>query len=172
MTSANRYDRLSTERADPRSGNLDRLSPTEVARLMNRADGEAVRAVGRARRAIGRAVELIVDCLSRGGRLVFVGAGTSGRLGVIEAAECPPTFGTPPALVQGVIAGGRRAVFRSVEGAEDDATEGARQIGRRARSSDVVVGIAASGITPFVRAALAEARRRGAHTVLVTCNPR
>jgi N-acetylmuramic acid 6-phosphate etherase len=127
--------------------------------------------VARAAPAIGAAVELVARALSRGGRLVFVGAGTSGRLGVIEAAECPPTFGTPPALVQAVIAGGRRAVFRSAEGAEDDAAEGARQIRRRTRAGDVVVGIAASGVTPFVRAALAEARRRKAQTVLVTCNP-
>jgi len=166
-----RYDRLPTERVDPRSRHLDRLSPVGIARLMNRADQRAVRAVARAAPAIGRAVALIADALSRGGRLVFVGAGTSGRLGVIEAAECPPTFDTPPALVQAVIAGGRRAVFRSAEGAEDDATEGARQMRRRARAGDVVVGIAASGVTPFVRAALAEARRRKAPTVLVTCNP-
>ena len=139
---------------------------------MNRADAEAVRAVSRAAPDVARAAGLIVASLSRGGRLVFVGAGTSGRLGVIEAAECPPTFGTPTTLVQAVIAGGRAAVFRSAEGAEDDAAEGARQLRRRARPGDVVVGIAASGITPFVRAALAEARRRGAATVLVTCNPR
>jgi N-acetylmuramic acid 6-phosphate etherase len=100
-----------------------------------------------------------------------VGAGTSGRLGVLEAAECPPTFDPPPSLVQAVIAGGRRTVFRSAEGAEDDAADGARQIRRRARPGDVVVGIAASGVTPFVRAALREARRRGAATALVTCNP-
>ena len=106
-----------------------------------------------------------------GGRLVFVGAGTSGRLGVLEAAECPPTFGTPPALVQAVMAGGRSSVFRAREGAEDDAADGARQVRRRARRGDVVVGVAASGVTPFVLGALAEARRRGAATVLVTCNP-
>jgi N-acetylmuramic acid 6-phosphate etherase len=100
-----------------------------------------------------------------------VGAGTSGRLGVIEAAECPPTFDTPPSLVQAVIAGGRRTVFRSAEGAEDDGPDGARQIRRRVRAGDVVVGIAASGVTPFVRGALKEARRRGAATALVTCNP-
>src|SRR5499426_4760583 len=98
------------------------------------------------------AVKLIVAALQKGGRLFFVGAGTSGRLGVIEAAECPPTFGTPPRLVQAIIAGGTRAVFRSIEGAEDDAGEGARQIRQRARAGDVVVGIAASGVTPFVRA--------------------
>ena len=165
------YDRLPTERADPRTGQLDRLSAAQIARLMNRADRRAIRAVGRAAPAIGRAVDLIVRALSRRGRLVFVGAGTSGRLGVLEAAECPPTFGTPPSLVQAVIAGGRRSVFRSAEGAEDDGPEGARQIRRRVRRDDVVVGIAASGVTPFVRAALREARKRGAATALVTCNP-
>jgi N-acetylmuramic acid 6-phosphate etherase len=138
---------------------------------MNRGDREAVAAVGRAAATIARAVQLIVRSLRRGGRLIFVGAGTSGRLGVLEAAECPPTFGTPPALVQAVIAGGRRAVFRSAEGAEDDAGEGTRQMQARVRAGDVVVGIAASGVTAFVRAALGAARRRGAGTVLVTCNP-
>jgi N-acetylmuramic acid 6-phosphate etherase len=166
-----RYDRLPTERADPRTGMLDRLSAAQIARLMNRADRRAVRAVGRAAPAIGRAVDLIVRAVSRRGRLIFVGAGTSGRLGVLEAAECPPTFDTPPSLVQAVIAGGRRSVFRSAEGAEDNGPDGARQIRRRARRGDVVVGIAASGVTPFVRAALKEARRRGAATALVTCNP-
>ena len=167
-----RYDRLPTERPNPRTRELDRLSPLELARLMHRADAEAIRAVGRVAPSIGRAVELIVDSLSRGGRLVFVGAGTSGRLGVLEAAECPPTVGTQPSLVKAVIAGGRSAVFRSAEGAEDDAAEGARQLRRRARAGDVVVGIAASGVTPFVRGALGEARRCGARTILVTCNPR
>jgi N-acetylmuramic acid 6-phosphate etherase len=166
-----RYDRLPTERADPRTGQLDRLSAAQIARLMNRADRRAVSAVGRAAPAIGRAVDLIVRALSRRGRLVFVGAGTSGRLGVLEAAECPPTFDTEPSLVQAIIAGGRRTVFRSAEGAEDDGPEGARQVRRRVRRGDVVVGIAASGVTPFVRAALREARRRGAATALVTCNP-
>ena len=167
-----RYEGLPTERADPRSRGLDRLSPAQIAKLMNRADRGAVAAVARAAPPIGRAVALIVRALSGGGRLIFVGAGTSGRLGVLEAAECPPTFGTSPTLVQAVIAGGRRAVFRSAEGAEDDAAEGARQVRRRARAGDVVVGVAASGVTPFVRAALEAARRRGAATVLVTCNPR
>jgi N-acetylmuramic acid 6-phosphate etherase len=166
-----RYDRLPTERVNPESGKLDRLSATQIARLMNRADRRAVRAAGRAAPAIGRAVDLIVRALSRRGRLIFVGAGTSGRLGVIEAAECPPTFDTPPSLVQAVIAGGRRTVFRSAEGAEDDGPDGARQNRRRVRPGDVVVGIAASGVTPFVRGALKEARRRGAATALVTCNP-
>jgi len=166
-----RFDRLPTERPNPRSRSLDRLAPAAIARLMNRADGDALRAVGRAASAIGRAVTAIVERLERGGRLIFVGAGTSGRLGVIEAAECPPTFNTSPRQVQAVMAGGRGAVFRSVEGSEDDARAGAAAIRRRARAGDVVVGIAASGVTRFVRAALAEARRRRALSVLVTCNP-
>lgn len=166
-----RYARLPTERPNPASRRLDRLTPLAIARLMNRDDRGAVRAVGRAAAPLARAVELTARALARGGRLVFVGAGTSGRLGVLEAAECPPTFGTPPALVQAVMAGGRSSVFRAREGAEDDAADGARQVRRRARRGDVVVGVAASGVTPFVRGALAEARRRGAATVLVTCNP-
>jgi N-acetylmuramic acid 6-phosphate etherase len=167
-----RFDRLPTERPNPRSRTLDRLGPAAIARLMNRADQDVIRAVGRAGPAIGRAVTAIVERLGTGGRLIFVGAGTSGRLGVIEAAECPPTFNSSPGQVQAVMAGGHRAVFRSVEGSEDDAGAGAHAMQRRARRGDAVVGIAASGVTPFVRAALAEARRRGALTVLVTCNPR
>ncbi|HET8578557.1 MAG TPA: N-acetylmuramic acid 6-phosphate etherase [Methylomirabilota bacterium] len=167
-----RYERLPTEHPNRGSRDLDRRSPVEIARLMNRAEHVAVAAVGRATPAIGRAVELIVASLSRGGRVIFVGAGTSGRLGVLEAAECPPTFDTLPSRVQAVIAGGKGAVFRSAEGAEDDAGQGAREIRRRARPGDVVVGLAASGVTPFVRAALRAARRRRAATVLVTCNPR
>jgi N-acetylmuramic acid 6-phosphate etherase len=166
-----RFDRLPTERPNPRSRALDRLGPAAIARLMNRADHDVIRAVGRAAPAIGRAVTAIVARLDTGGRLIFVGAGTSGRLGVIEAAECPPTFNTSPGQVQAVMAGGRAAVFRSVEGSEDDARAGAHAMQRRARRGDAVVGIAASGVTPFVRAALAEARKRGALTVLVTCNP-
>ena len=166
-----RWERLPTERADPRSRDLDRLSPAAIARLMNRADAQAVRAVARAAPAIGRAVAAVAARLGDGGRLVFAGAGTSGRLGVLEAAECPPTFNTSPGQVQAVMAGGRRAVFRAVEGAEDDARAGARAIRGRAGRGDAVVGIAASGVTPFVRGALGEARRRGAFTVLLTCNP-
>src|SRR5262245_3658440 len=166
-----RYDALATERADVRSRRLDRLSAAGIARLMNRADRAAVAAVGRAAPALARAIDLVVDALSNRGRLVFIGAGTSGRLGVLEAAECPPTFGTPPSLVRAVMAGGRRAVFRSAEGAEDDGGAAAREIRRLVRAGDVVVGVAASGVTPFVRGGLEEARRRGARTVLVTCNP-
>src|SRR2546422_5966074 len=126
--------------------------------------GRAVLAVARVRRKIAAAVDAIVAALGGGGRLFFVGAGTSGRLGVLEAAECPPTFGTPPRLVQAIMAGGRPAVFRSREGAEDDARAAARAVGARVRPGDVVVGVSASGVTPFVRAALAAARHRGART--------
>src|SRR5206468_4002398 len=136
----------------------------------NREDARAVRAVGRVAREIASAVDLIVAALGAGGRLIFVGAGTSGRLGVLEAAECPPTFGTPPSRVQAIMAGGRASVFRSREGAEDDTRAGARAVRAGVRGGDVVVGVSASGITPFVRGALAAARRAGAKTVLVTCS--
>jgi len=137
---------------------------------MNREDRRAVLAVGRVQPQIAAAVEMIVTALRDGGHLIFVGAGTSGRLGVLEAAECPPTFGTSRRLVQAIIAGGRGAVFRSREGAEDDAAAARRAVRARVRRGDVVVGISASGVTPFVSAALTAARRRGAKTVLVACN--
>src|SRR5262245_53491034 len=172
MASRIRYARLATERANPRSRALDLLNPRAIAALMNREDRRAVLAVYRVRAAIASAVRLIVAALRGGGRLFFVGAGTSGRLGVIEAAECPPTFGTPPRLVQAIIAGGPGAGFRSGEGAEDDERAARRTVRARVRRGDVVVGISASGVTPFVRVALEAARRRGAATVLITCNPR
>jgi N-acetylmuramic acid 6-phosphate etherase len=162
---------LPTERENPASRALDRLTPLGIATLMNREDGRAVAAVGRVRRPIAAAVNLIVESLAGGGRLVFVGAGTSGRLGVLEAAECPPTFGTTPSLVQAVMAGGRRSVFRSREGAEDDARAAAREVRTRVGRGDVVIGISASGVTPFVRAALQASGTRGARTILVACNP-
>jgi N-acetylmuramic acid 6-phosphate etherase len=165
------YARLATERANPRSRGLDTMSAREIARLMNGEDARAVRAVGREAARIADAVALIVKALRGGGRVFFIGAGTSGRLGVLEAAECPPTFGTPAGLVQAIMAGGRASVFRSREGAEDDETAGRREVCKRVRAGDVVVGISASGVTPFVRAGLAEARRLGARRVLVSCNP-
>ncbi|MBI4636342.1 MAG: N-acetylmuramic acid 6-phosphate etherase [Candidatus Rokubacteria bacterium] len=166
-----RWERLTTERPNRASRHLDRLSPLAIARLMHREDRRAVLAVRRVLPRIAAAVELIVTSLRGGGRLFFAGAGTSGRLGVLEAAECPPTFGTPPRLVQAIIAGGRPAVFRSREGAEDDRAAAARAVRQRVRRGDVVVGVSASGVTPFVRSALAAARRAGARTVLVACNP-
>jgi N-acetylmuramic acid 6-phosphate etherase len=165
-----RYARLATEGANPRSRALDRMTPREIATLMNREDRRAVLAVGRVTAEIAAAVEMTVAAFRAGGRLVFIGAGTSGRLGVLEAAECPPTFGTPPRLVQAIIAGGRGAVFRSREGAEDDQIAARRAVRARVRRGDVVVGISASGVTPFVSAALTAARRQGAKTVLVVCS--
>jgi len=166
------YANLATEQAHPRSRNLDDLSPSQIIRLMNEEDRQVLKAIRRAEPQISRTIRLIVNALRQGGRLIFVGAGTSGRLGVIEAAECPPTFNTPPSLIQAVMAGGRSAVFRSKEGAEDSVTEAVsacRRVGVGRR--DVVVGIAASGVTPFVQAALKFSKGRMAHTVLLTCNP-
>jgi N-acetylmuramic acid 6-phosphate etherase len=171
MTPRARFASLTTERPNPRARDLDRLAPEAIARLMNREDARAVAAVRRESRRIAAAVDTIVGALGDGGRLFFVGAGTSGRLGVIEAAECPPTFGTRPSLVQAIMAGGRGAVFRSREGAEDDAGAARTITRRRVRAGDVVVGVSASSVTPFVHAALEEARESGAATILVTCNP-
>ncbi len=164
------YAQLPTEQHNPRSRHLDCLSTAQLLRLMNAEDATVARAVSRARPQIARAVSLIVASLRDGGRLFFLGAGTSGRLGIIEAAECPPTFHTPPSLVQAIIAGGRGAVFRSREGAEDDRRAARAQIQRRVRAGDAVVGIAASGVTPFVMEGLKAARARGTSTVLVTCD--
>jgi N-acetylmuramic acid 6-phosphate etherase len=172
MAARVRFETLLTERVNRATRDLDRLPPLRVARLMNREDRRAVAAVGRVAPQIAAAVALITRALAGGGRLFFVGAGTSGRLGVLEAAECPPTFGTPPRLVQAIMAGGRSSVFRSREGAEDDAGAAARAVRARVRAGDVVVGISASGVTPFVRAALAAAAARDAATVLVACSPR
>lgn len=169
MTRSVDYAALPTEQPNPRSRELDRLSTEQILRLMNQEDARVPAEVARVIPAIARAVSETVGALKAGGRLFFVGAGTSGRLAVIEAAECPPTFGTPPGMVQAIIAGGRSAVFRSREGAEDDHAAAQREVGRRVRPGDVVVGIAASGVTPFVTAALAQAKRRGARAVLVTC---
>jgi N-acetylmuramic acid 6-phosphate etherase len=164
--------KLATERLNPRSREMDRLSALGIVDLINAEDRLVAAAVGKERRHIAAAVEIIVSALGAGGRLFYVGAGTSGRLGVLDASECPPTFGTPPSLVQGIIAGGRGALVRSVEGAEDDTRAGRRAIdSRRVGPRDAVVGIAASGLTPFVLAALARARRKKARTIFLTCSP-
>jgi N-acetylmuramic acid 6-phosphate etherase len=167
-----RYDRLPTEQRHPRTHALDALPVARLLRLMHEEDTRAVRAVGRALPQIARTITLIADALQRGGRLFFVGAGTSGRLGVLEAAECPPTFHTPPSLIQAIIAGGRAAVFRSQEGAEDDREKARAEIRARVQPGDVVVGITASGVTPFVDAALQTAANLCARTILITCQPR
>jgi len=166
------YERLPTEHPNPAAHAVDRMTSLQIARLMNREDRHPAEAVRRVLPSLARGVDVIVASLRGGGRLFFVGAGTSGRLGVIEAAECPPTFGTPPGMVQAIMAGGRAAVFRSREGAEDDARSGRRLAALRVRAGDVVVGISASGTTAFVRAVLVAARRVGARTLLVSCNRR
>ncbi|MFI7036727.1 N-acetylmuramic acid 6-phosphate etherase [Microbispora rosea] len=163
---------LYTERSDPRYRDIDRLPTEEIARLMNAADATVPGAVATAVPAVSAAIDAIAGRMARGGRLFYVGAGTSGRLGVLDASECPPTFGTDPELVQGVIAGGEAALTRSVEGAEDDHDGGAAAIADRGLGPlDSLVGISASGRAPFVLGALDEAARRGALTVSLSCNP-
>ena len=164
------WARLLTESRNPRSRRLDALPTETVVGLLLDEDRRAVVAAGRQRGAVARAARLVAQALDRGGTVVLVGAGTSGRLGVLEAAECPPTFGLTPGRIRAVMAGGRDAVFLSREGAEDRADRG-RAEGRRLRARDLLVGISASSVTPFVRGALAAARGRGARTVLVTCAP-
>lgn len=155
---------------NPKTAALDTQSIRKILGLMDREDRLIPRAVRKVNPAMAQAVRLIVASLKNGGRLFFVGAGTSGRLGIIEAAECPPTFNTQPSLIQGFIAGGKRAVFRSQEGAEDRDREARKQIRKKIRKNDVVVGISASGVTPFVQGALQESKKRGAKTILVACN--
>lgn len=162
--------RLTTEQRNWRSRHIDRLSTLEIVDLINFEDQRVIRAVHSQRRKIAAAVELIAAALKTGGRLIYVGAGTSGRLGVLDAAECPPTFGTDPKMVQGIIAGGKQALVRSVEGAEDHPEHGAQAVAaKRLTAKDILVGIAASGRTPFVEGALAYARKIGAKTVVITC---
>ena len=149
------------------------MTTRQIVRLMNREDKKVAAAVGRQLPAIARAVDAIVDGIRNGGHLIYVGAGSSGRMAVLDAAECPPTFGTSPKLVQALIAGGSPAVTGAVEGAEDSLANGERDLrAKKPRRNDVVVGITASGTTPYVLAALKHARRSGATTVAITVNPR
>jgi N-acetylmuramic acid 6-phosphate etherase len=164
-------DRL-TEQRNPRSAEVDRLAPLEIVDLINGEDRIVAEAVGREREAIARALELVVETFRAGGRLFYVGAGTSGRLGVLDAAEMPPTFGTDPEMVQGIIAGGYEALVRAQEGAEDHPEDGARDLeARGVRRGDFVLGIATSGSTPYVHGALARARELGARTGFLLCTP-
>lgn len=168
-----RSPRTPTKKHTPVSQGLDQLSTRELVRAIHREDATVPQAVGRELPAIARAVEAIVRSLRAGGRLIYVGAGTSGRLATLDAAECPPTFGVSPQLVQAVVAGGRRALTRAVEGAEDSASQGARDLeARHIGSRDAVVGLSASGTTPYVLGALKLARRKGAATIAVTANRR
>jgi len=161
---------LLTELRLPESMNLDSMSIEEAVALMNQQDSAAVAAVATQQPQISQAIRLVVSALRTGGRLIYVGAGTSGRLGVLDAAECPPTFRTDPNLVQGIIAGGEAAMFRAQEGAEDSREGGAKTIDEKnIGPHDVVMGIAAGGTTPFVHGALQQARVRGAKTIFLSC---
>ncbi|PYT00724.1 MAG: N-acetylmuramic acid 6-phosphate etherase [Acidobacteria bacterium] len=161
-----------TEQENPRTRELSRLPTAEIVRLMNEEDACVAAAVGRVLPYVVRAVERIVERMKAGGRLFYVGTGTSGRLGVLDASECPPTFGVPPELVQGIIAGGYEALYRAVEASEDDREAGARDVqSRGVNGSDALVGIAASGRTPYTIGAVEYARSIGAFTVAVTCAP-
>jgi N-acetylmuramic acid 6-phosphate etherase len=163
--------RLSTEGSNDASSDLDRKSPREIARIINAEDAKVANAVARSLPQIAKAIDWIASALSKGGRLIYVGTGTSGRIAALDAAECPPTFNTAPKMVQFIIAGGSKALAEASEVSEDS-----RRLGRQAmakkkpRSNDVVVGVAASGRTPFTIAAIEHARRCGAKTVAVTCN--
>jgi len=163
---------LVTEEQNPASEAIDSLSTCQLLQVMNDADNEITAAIQRELPRIAEAVEKTVERLEAGGRLFYIGAGTSGRLGVLDASECPPTFNTAPDLVVGIIAGGDRALRHSVERAEDDPQEGRRDLERRNfRSGDVLVGIAASGRTPYVLGALEFARSVGALTIGLSCTP-
>jgi N-acetylmuramic acid 6-phosphate etherase len=159
-----------TERRNPRSHDLDSRSSLELVDLINGEDASIAPAVAKVRSEIARSIDLIEGAFRSGGRLVYVGAGTSGRLGVLDAAECVPTFSAPPGMVVGIIAGGPPALVRPIEGAEDDVNAGIAQMEEhKVSAQDVVVGIAASGTTPFVRGALGKAQALGARTILLSC---
>lgn len=160
-----------TETRNAASAAIDSLSPLQIVRLMNAEDQHVIDAVAREELAIARAIEIIAERFASGGRLIYVGAGTSGRLGVLDASECPPTFSTPPEMVVGLIAGGRDALTRAIEGAEDDAQAAVTELkALHATAGDVVMGIATSGRTPYVLGALEYARSIGAFTIGFACN--
>jgi N-acetylmuramic acid 6-phosphate etherase len=161
-----------TEQENPRTAQISSLPTEEILRLMNEEDARVPEAVGRVLPEITKAVEGIVDRLANGGRLFYIGTGTSGRLGVLDASECPPTFGVSPDLVQAIIAGGYDACYRAVEASEDDEAAGARDLDQRGfTKADVLVGIAASGRTPYTVGAVNHARELGALTIAITCVP-
>ena len=167
-----KWQSLPTEAINPSSLGIDKLSAGEIVDLMTNEDRKMLAAVQRERERIAVGIEMVSAALRKGGRIIFVGAGTSGRLGVLESAEMPPTFSTDPALVQAIMAGGQRATFAAKEGVEDDYEEGARAITRlRPTKKDVVVGVSASGMTQFVRGALTRARKAGARIIFITCDP-
>lgn len=173
MPIRSKWQALPTEAINPASLNIDKLPAAGIVDLMLSEDRKALAAVQKERDRIAVGADLIAKALRKGGRVVFVGAGTSGRLGVLESAEMPPTFGTDPRLVQAIMAGGKNAIFRAKEGAEDNYEEGARAINRLdLTKKDVVIGVSASGMTPFVRGALTRGRQAEARVIFVTCDPR
>ncbi len=163
---------LLTEQVNPNSQNLDQLNSLELVDLFNQEDAQALKAIAGARQEMAKAIDRTAEALRQGGRLFYIGAGTSGRLGVLDAAECPPTFCSPPELVQGIIAGGAGALVRSSEDLEDKLEDGVEAIAHRHITElDVVLGITAGGTTPYVHGALQAARQRGATTILMACVP-
>jgi N-acetylmuramic acid 6-phosphate etherase len=161
-----------TEGVNPKTAHIDLLSAREIVRLINEEDRIVAEAVSRVLLSVADAVELIVERLGRGGHLIYIGAGTSGRLGVLDASECPPTFGVPPDMVRGIIAGGPAALAQAIETAEDDPRQGARDLQEAGLSAeDVIVGISASGTTPYTLGAIEHAKSVGAATIALTCNP-
>jgi len=172
MPSRSKWQSLPTEQINPATLAIDKLAPADIVEEMLDEDRKMLAAVQREKERIAVGVEIITQALRRNGRIVFVGAGTSGRLGVLESAEMPPTFGTAPDLVQAIMAGGKSAILRAREGVEDNYEEGARSINRlRTTKKDVVIGVSASGMTQFVRGALTRARRAGSKIIFVTCDP-
>jgi N-acetylmuramic acid 6-phosphate etherase len=172
MAVRSKWQSLPTEAINPSSLGIDKLAPEDIVDLMVSEDRKMLEAVKRERERIAVGIDMIASSLRKGGRIVFVGAGTSGRLGILESAEMPPTFSTDPELIQAVMAGGRDAIFSAKEGVEDNYEEGARSITRLGPTKkDIVVGVSASGMTQFVRGALTRARQAGARIIFVTCDP-
>ncbi len=173
MPTHSKWEDLPTEAINPASLAIDKAPVADIIEMMAAEDRKVIGAVLREKEHIAHGVQIVVQALRKGGRVIFVGAGTSGRLGVLEAAEMPPTFGTSPKLVQAVMAGGQAAIFRAKEGVEDNYEEGARSAARlRISQRDVLVGVSASGVTQFVRGALTRARKSGAKVIFVTCWPK
>jgi N-acetylmuramic acid 6-phosphate etherase len=172
MPTQSKWQSLPTEQINPASLAIDKAPVRDIVDMIVNEDRKVVAAVQKEKEKIAHGVEIITQALRKGGRVIFVGAGTSGRLGVVEAAEMPPTFGTHPRLIQGIMAGGQAAVFEAKEGVEDNYEEGGRSIARlRLSNRDVLIGVSASGITPFVRGALTRGRKSGAKIIFVTCWP-
>jgi N-acetylmuramic acid 6-phosphate etherase len=172
MPTQSKWQSLPTEQINPASLAIDKTAVRDIIDMVVNEDRKVLAAVQREKEKIAHGIEIIAQSLRKGGRVIFIGAGTSGRLGVVEAAEMPPTFGTPPRVVQAIMAGGQAAVFQAKEGVEDNYEEGGRSIGRlRLSNRDVVIGVSASGITPFVRGGLTRARKAGAKIIFVTCWP-